>query len=435
NTDASFQPPLYPGGIGGAPMAAVTLGNGTPTSFQIAAACTATVAFGINGSGTIGGNCPAFPGTLQFTAATASVGEAAGSIVVSVSRISGSDGAASVNYSTGGISATAGGDFTAPSGTLSWAAGDSADKTIVVPIVSDALIEGDETFSITLSAAAGASLGAASVTTITIIDDDVQTVPGAPVNLVAIPGNAQAFIRFMPPATDGGSPITGYIATCGALTGFGTASPINVTGLLNDTTYSCTVVAVNALGAGTASAAVPVTPSALAPLALVDVVSRKLHAGAGGFEISIDTTQPFGGPVTVEPRFIGSGHTLVYQFNAPVTLPATASVTPPGAATATVVAAGNKLTVSLTGVADNQRISIALTGVNGDMTVFPLSLGFLVGDVNNTRAVTASDISGARARIGGAINAANFRFDVNLTGTIDQADISAARRRSGLVLP
>jgi hypothetical protein len=65
-----------------------------------------------------------------------------------------------------------------------------------------------------------------------------------------------------------------------------------------------------------------------------------------------------------------------------------------------VAAAGNKLTVSLTGVADNQRISIALTGVNGDLTVFPLSLGFLVGDVNNTRAVTASDISGAWARIG-----------------------------------
>ena len=360
----------------------------------------------------------------------------AGSIAVSVSRINGSDGASSVNYSTSGISATAGVDFTAPSGTLNWAAGDSSARTILVPIINDATIEGDETFSITLSAAAGANLGVASVTTITIVDDDVQTAPGAPVNLVAIPGNAQAFIRFAPPALDGGSPITGYTATCGALSGFGTASPINVTGLLNDTTYSCTVVAVNALGAGTASAAVPVTPSALAPLALVDVVSRKLHAGAGGFEISIDTTQPFGGPVTVEPRFIGSGHTLVYQFNAPVTLPATASVTPPGAATATVVAAaGNKLTVSLTGVADNQRISIALTGVNGDLTVFPLSLGFLVGDVNNTRAVTASDISGARARIGSAINAANFRFDVNLTGTIDQADISAARRRSGLVLP
>ncbi len=196
------------------------------------------------------------------------------------------------------------------------------------------------------------------------------------------------------------------------------------------------MVAVNALGAGTASAAVPVTPSALAPLALVDVVSRKLHAGAGGFEIGIDTTQPLDGPVTVEPRFIGSGHTLVYQFNAPVSLPATASVTPPGAATATVAAAaGNKLTVALTGVADNQRLSITLTGVNGEMTVFPLSLGFLVGDFNSTRAVTASDISGARARIGSAINAANFRFDVNTSGDIDQADISAAKRRAGLVLP
>ncbi|HEX4916125.1 MAG TPA: Calx-beta domain-containing protein, partial [Vicinamibacterales bacterium] len=147
NTDPSFQPPLYPSGIGGAPMAAVTLGNALPTPFTIAAGCTTSVTFGINGGGAISGNCPTFPGTVQFTAASASVGESAGSITVSVSRINGSDGAASVNFQTAGITAVSSVDFIGVSGTLNWAAGDSAPKSIVVPIIGDAAIEGDETFS------------------------------------------------------------------------------------------------------------------------------------------------------------------------------------------------------------------------------------------------------------------------------------------------
>jgi hypothetical protein len=435
NTDLSFQPPLYPGGIGGAPMAPVTLGNATPTMFTIAAGCAATVTFGINGTGAIGGNCPSFPGSVQFAAATASVGEAAGSIVVSVSRINGSDGPASVNFSTAGMSASAGADFIAQSGTLNWAAGDSATKTIAVPIIGDALIEGDETFSITLSSPTGASLGATTVMTITIVDDDFATVPGAPTNLVATPGDAQAFIAFTPPASNGGSPITGYTATCGALTGVGTASPINVNNLINDTAYDCSVTAGNALGNGTPSGSVSVTPSASAPLTLIGAISRKTHGVAGTFDLAVDITQPIGGPISVEPRAIGGGHTLIYQFNAPVGLPATADIVPPGAGMASVAAAGNGMTVTLTGVADNQRLTVSLTGVNGNMTVFPVSLGFLIGDVNASRSVNATDIIGVKARSGQVTDASNFRFDLNTSGGINATDIAAVKARSGLVLP
>lgn len=436
NTDPSFQAPLYPGGFGGAPMAPVTLGNAIPTAFTIAPGCAATLTFGIDGSGIVGGNCPTFPGTVQFTAATALISEAAGSIVVSVSRINGSDGPASVNYSTSGISATPGIDFTAQAGTLNWAAGDSTNKTIAVPITSDVLIEGNETFTITLSAPTGATLGATTAMTITIVDDDFATVPGAPLNVVATPGNGEAFIAFSPPASNGGAPITGYAVTCGAVTVAGSASPINVAGLVNETAYTCNVVAANALGAGAPSALVPVTPSAAAPLALVAVVSRKIHGGAVAFDIVIDTAPQISGLVTVEPRLSGSGHTLVFQFNMPVSLPVAASVVSPGPASATVTsAAGNYLTVALAGVADNQRATVSLTGVNADTTVFPVSLGFLVGDFNNTRAVNASDINGVKTRIGQVANASNFKFDVNASGTVDQVDINAVKGRSGLGLP
>jgi hypothetical protein len=50
----SFLAPLY---VGGVAMAPVTLGNGTPTQITITAGCAATVAFRIDGTGSVGGNC------------------------------------------------------------------------------------------------------------------------------------------------------------------------------------------------------------------------------------------------------------------------------------------------------------------------------------------------------------------------------------------
>ena len=66
--------------------------------------------------------------------------------------------AVTVDYATSDGSATAGDDYTAKSGTLSFAAGDIG-KTVSVPIGDDNENEGDETFTVTLSNASGAELG------------------------------------------------------------------------------------------------------------------------------------------------------------------------------------------------------------------------------------------------------------------------------------
>jgi uncharacterized repeat protein (TIGR01451 family) len=116
-------------------------------------------------------------GTLALAAATASVGESAGSVVLSVTRTNGTDGAVTVSYATANGTATAGSDYSAASGTLSWAAGDGANKTITVGITGDTVDEPNETFTVTLSnPTGGAALGTASAT-VTITDDDEPPPP------------------------------------------------------------------------------------------------------------------------------------------------------------------------------------------------------------------------------------------------------------------
>ena len=58
-------------------------------------------------------------------------------------------------------SASAGSDYTAASGTVTFTAGD-VSETFTVSVLGDDLDEGDETFTVSLSAPTNASLGAAS---------------------------------------------------------------------------------------------------------------------------------------------------------------------------------------------------------------------------------------------------------------------------------
>jgi ribosomal protein L35AE/L33A len=115
------------------------------------------------------------PGTLQLSSSTYSVNENGTSVTITATRTGGSAGAASVNYTTSNGTATAGSDYTSTSGTLSWADGDSADKTFTVNITNDTAVEGNEDFNVTLSGASGASLGTPNSATVTIMDDDATS--------------------------------------------------------------------------------------------------------------------------------------------------------------------------------------------------------------------------------------------------------------------
>ena len=118
-------------------------------------------------------------GTLQFFATNYTVSETGVQVTISVTRTGGTSGAASVHYATVNGSATPGQDYTAKSGTLSWAAGDGAAKTFTVSITNDAIPEGNETFSVSLDTAVAASLGAPGSAVVTILDKSstVQFIP------------------------------------------------------------------------------------------------------------------------------------------------------------------------------------------------------------------------------------------------------------------
>jgi hypothetical protein len=112
-------------------------------------------------------------GTLQFSAATYTVNEGNTTAQIVVNRSGGTDGAVSVSYSTSNGTATAGSDYTAASGTLSWANGDGAPKTIAIDIQDDALEEADETVMLALSnATGGATIGSQATASLTITDND-----------------------------------------------------------------------------------------------------------------------------------------------------------------------------------------------------------------------------------------------------------------------
>ena len=248
-----------------------------------------------------------------------------------------------------------------------------------------------------------------------------------------IAGNAQATISFTP------SPVLSQLAfnaSCAApgnstVNASGAGSPIVVSGLVNGVTYSCSLTH----GASAKSNAMNVTP--FLQLALSSTKSRKTHGGNADFDLTL-----FPNPsntTAVEPRSIGSGHKLLFEFNQPVISPT--SVTAKDANNNTLPnvihsTAGNIVTVILTSLADNQRVSITLSGINGT-GAFSVTqeVGFLVGDINGSGTITAADIMALKARASATLNQNNFRFDLNLSGKIDGTDLSAAKARSATRLP
>lgn len=115
---------------------------------------------------------PPSSGQIQFSSSTFEVNEAAGTIDVTLTRTGGSAGAVSVVLNQTGGTAQNTVDFNFTPVTVAFANGET-QRSVSVAIISDSLVESNETaiFGLT-NASGGASLGTPSQTTLTIIDDD-----------------------------------------------------------------------------------------------------------------------------------------------------------------------------------------------------------------------------------------------------------------------
>ncbi|MCU7846047.1 MAG: thrombospondin type 3 repeat-containing protein [Candidatus Thiodiazotropha sp. (ex Monitilora ramsayi)] len=118
-------------------------------------------------------------GVISIGAATYTVTENQVSVTLTITRTGGSTGAVDVNYSTLDGTATASNDYLFATGVISFADGDTLDKTVTVTLLDDSIFEGDETFSVQLSGVSGgASLGAISQASVLIQEDEPQPSSG-----------------------------------------------------------------------------------------------------------------------------------------------------------------------------------------------------------------------------------------------------------------
>ncbi len=211
----------------------------------------------------------AVPNRVPDVPAAPTVAAANGQVTVSfVAPFDG--GSAITGYGAACVSANGGTPGTAP-GAAS-------------PIVVSGLSNGKSyTCTVTATNANGTSVPSAPSAAVI-----PSTVPNAPAKANVGAGNAVVTVSFTAPF-NGGSPITSYTATCTSSDGGKTASksgpgsPLKVTGVTNDKTYRCTVLARNANGASHSSAA----SAGATPVDPVSILSRvhhgfRLFAGDGG---------------------------------------------------------------------------------------------------------------------------------------------------------
>ncbi|MEG4849445.1 Calx-beta domain-containing protein, partial [Microcoleus sp. B5-D4] len=134
--------------------------------------------------------------SLQFSSPTFGVNEDGTPVAaVTVIRTGSSAGAVSANVNLTNGTAIAPGDYTGTLIPVNFADGDSAPKTVIIPIVNDTLVEPTETVNLSLVGPTGnATIGTQSTATLNIIDNDSTLQFSAPTFRVRENGTAVAAV-------------------------------------------------------------------------------------------------------------------------------------------------------------------------------------------------------------------------------------------------
>jgi hypothetical protein len=254
-------------------------------------------------------------------------------------------------------------------------------------------------------------------------------------------------------STSFGNPLAGRMAWSG-LSGGSAAAPAYITTSVNLPASAAGQNIRLRWSVGSDSGFAPATNAGarIDTIALIDgfncapvplsAVSRKIHNG-----LTYDIALPAAGPLGIECRTTQAtnDHQLVVTFPNPVSVNGSPQATVSGSAGigsggvpngGAVAVNGSTVTIPLTNVADAQRLTITLSNVNsgGSIGDVGISMGILIGDVNGSGNVSASDTGQVKAQAGPA-GPTTFRSDVTPNGNINSTDVSLVKSRSGNFIP
>jgi serralysin len=252
----------------------------------------------------------------------------------------------SVSYATADGSATAGSDYTAASGVLTFAAGESS-KTVVVTLNPDSVQEADETFSLVLSAPS-AGLEIQDGTGVgTILNDDAapNVPPVANVSATPTTGTVPLAVQFTGSgSTDSDGTISNYAWTFGDGGTGNTANPAHTYTTTGTFTATLTVTD-NRGGTNSKSVQIVVQPNANL-VVFVSALSMQAVTVSGGSaaRVTVTVRRPDGQAV--------SGVTVSGRWTDAVKGTATASTDTSGNAvfTSKSVRRGGTVTFEATGL-------------------------------------------------------------------------------------
>jgi hypothetical protein len=381
------------------------------------------------------------PQTIELAAATFNVAEnvGAGVGVVTLTRSGGTSGTQVVNFTTSAGTATNAQDFTVAVGTVTFLPGE-ATKTFTVPVIDDALDEDNETINVSIGpvTSGGATVGAQSTATLTIVDNDGT--PGLTIgNAVVIEGNAgttSAAFTVTLNAASGRTITVDYTTVDGTATVAG-SDYSTASGTLTFTPGQTTkTIMVNATGDGTiepdetfsialsnASNVTIIDGNAAGIIADDDDSARLTLSAERDFTITEGNSGTSDATFTVNLNTAAAGTVTVSYATVGITATEGDDYTnTTGVLTFTPGQTSKTITIPVVGDAfdePNESLSLVLTGPTGGATLLDDTGVLIIADNDPTPSVSIADATAAEGT--GLGNALTFTVTLSAASNIPVA--------------